>query len=390
MYVDDVLDSCETVSEACFLRRDLSDVLSDAGFKSRKWLSNEPSVLAEVSVEDRAQSVEIRDGENLPTQKTLGVSWNAETDTFIFQVNLPTNSSPTKRNVLSCIASLFDPLQFLSPFTVRARLLMQEIWAAGVDWDDVLPAKLLVKWNLWISELQEIPKISFPRCLRLERPTDIQLHVFSDASKVAYAAAAYLVCKYLDRLPTSCLISSKCRVSPVKAMTIPRLELMGAIIATRLAKKLKRTLKVESVTFRVDSTNMWMEGPNILKEEELTWPKKLPEDHIREDTECEQKTNISSFATDSANLENVQDRLVPEKFSSLSRLLRVTAWVKRFLTNCKLPKERRMKNGVITRNEVSEAETYWIRRAQTEAFPNGEKEKRLIKLCPHTDEAGLL
>ncbi|XP_028393184.1 uncharacterized protein LOC114517595 [Dendronephthya gigantea] len=325
---------------------------------------------------------------------------------------------------------------------------MQEIWAAGVDWDDVLPAKLLVKWNLWISELQEIPKISFPRCLRLERPTDIQLHVFSDASKVAYAAAAYLVCKYLDRLPTSCLISSKCRVSPVKAMTIPRLELMGAIIATRLAKKLKRTLKVESVTFRVDSTNvlywvrnqsrnfktfianrigeiqrstnpdqwrhipgeinpadlptrrlsasqlsqcqMWMEGPNILKEEELTWPKKLPEDHIREDTECEQKTNISSFATDSANLENVQDRLVPEKFSSLSRLLRVTAWVKRFLTNCKLPKERRMKNGVITRNEVSEAETYWIRRAQTEAFPNGEKEKRLIKLCPHTDEAGLL
>ncbi|XP_028393185.1 uncharacterized protein LOC114517596 [Dendronephthya gigantea] len=85
MYVDDVLDSCETVSEACFLRRDLSDVLSDAGFKSRKWLSNEPSVLAEVSVEDRAQGVEIRDGENLPTQKTLGVSWNAKRTRLSFK-----------------------------------------------------------------------------------------------------------------------------------------------------------------------------------------------------------------------------------------------------------------------------------------------------------------
>ena len=121
MYVDDVLDSCETIEEACSVRHDLSDVLSDAGFKLRKWLSNEPSVIAEVPIEDRAQNIEINDGENLPTQKTLGVTWNAETDTFTFQVKLPTTSSPTKRNVLSCIASLFDPLQFLSPFTVQAR-----------------------------------------------------------------------------------------------------------------------------------------------------------------------------------------------------------------------------------------------------------------------------
>ena len=249
MYVDDVLDSCETVKEACSLRNDLSDVQSDAGFKLRKWLSNEPSVIVEVPVEDRAQGVEISDGENLPTQKTLGVKWNAETDTFNFEVKLPTNSPPTKRNVLSCIASLFDPLQFLSPFTMRARLLMQEIWAAGVDWDDVLPTKLENKWNDWLSELQEISTISFPRCLRLSHPTDIQLHVFSDASSAAYAAAAYLVCKYLDHPPTSRFVSCKCRVSPVKAMTIPRLELMGAVVATRLAKNLTRVLNVESVTF---------------------------------------------------------------------------------------------------------------------------------------------
>ena len=59
MYVDDVLDSCETVRKACSLRHDLSDVLSDAGFKLRKWLSNEPSVIAEVPIEDRAQGVDL-------------------------------------------------------------------------------------------------------------------------------------------------------------------------------------------------------------------------------------------------------------------------------------------------------------------------------------------
>ncbi len=120
MYVDDVLDSCETFREACSLRHDLSDVLSNAGFKLRKWLSNEPSVIAEVPIEDRAQGVEIGDEENVPTQKTLGVTWNAETDKFTFQVKLPT-ASPPKRNVLSCIASLFDsipiPLHYESQVT---------------------------------------------------------------------------------------------------------------------------------------------------------------------------------------------------------------------------------------------------------------------------------
>jgi glycerol-3-phosphate cytidylyltransferase-like family protein len=78
MYVDDVLDSFETIEEACSLRRDLSEVLSDAGFKLRKWLSNETSVIADVPIEDRVSGVEITEGKDLPTQKTLGVTWNAE------------------------------------------------------------------------------------------------------------------------------------------------------------------------------------------------------------------------------------------------------------------------------------------------------------------------
>ena len=178
MYVNDVLDSCEMVEEACSLRHDLSEVLSETGFKLQKWLSNESSVIANVPIEDRAQGVEIGDGENLPKQKTLGVTWNAKTDTFVFQVEPLTDSTSTKRNFLSCIASLFDPLRFLSPFTMRAKLLKQETWAAGLDWDDVLPVELEAKWKAWVSELQEIPTISIPCCLCACQPVSIQLHVF--------------------------------------------------------------------------------------------------------------------------------------------------------------------------------------------------------------------
>lgn len=179
MYVDDVLDSCETVQEASNLRRDMSELLSGAGFQLKKWLSNEVSVIEDVPLEDRLPGVEIGEAKNLPTLKTLGVMWNADADTFTFHVEPPQKSeASTKRNVLSCIASLFDPLQFLSPFTIRGKLLMQEIWAAGLDWDDFLPANLESKWKEWIDELPELSTVCIPRCLRIANPTNIQLHIF--------------------------------------------------------------------------------------------------------------------------------------------------------------------------------------------------------------------
>ena len=148
MYVDDVLDSCEIVESAQHLRRQLSTLLAMAGFKLRKWSSNEPVVIEDIPKEDRLPTIDL-DKDILPKTKTLGVMWEAERDVFTFQVQQPliNNKAQTKRNVLSAIASLFDPLQFLTPFTVRAKVLMQEIWMAGVDWDDELPENLKIKWE---------------------------------------------------------------------------------------------------------------------------------------------------------------------------------------------------------------------------------------------------
>ena len=118
MYVDDVLDSCETVEEAKNLRHQLSDLLSMASFKLGKWSSNETAVLENFPLEDRQLSLEILK-EGTSKIKTLGVMWETERDIFTFQVELPgACKEPTKRNVLSAIAALLDLLQFLSPFTI--------------------------------------------------------------------------------------------------------------------------------------------------------------------------------------------------------------------------------------------------------------------------------
>ena len=137
------------------------------GFKLRKWSSNIPVVIEDIRNEDRLHTLEL-DEDKVPKTKTLGVIWEAKRDVFTFRVQQPLvhNRPLTKRSVLSAIASLFDPLQFFAPFTVRAKVLMQEIWMAGVDWDDELPENLKAKWEEWVSELPQLSNIVVPHCLR--------------------------------------------------------------------------------------------------------------------------------------------------------------------------------------------------------------------------------
>lgn len=144
----------------------------------------------------------------------------------------------------------------LSPFTIRAKILLQKIWVTGIVWDEQLPAKLNDEWDDWTKDLNDLIHFEIPRALRLPNPTKSWLHTFSDASKDAYAAASYLVCECDGNPPTARLIASKTRVAPLKAVTIPRLELMGAVLATRLSTNILRTINVNGVTYWTDSTNV--------------------------------------------------------------------------------------------------------------------------------------
>ena len=163
---------------------------------------------------------------------------------------------------MSEIARLFDPLHLLAPFTVRAKILMQDLWAGGCDWDEIINEELSIRWGKWLSEIPDLSTLGFPRCLRLPDPTDVQLHVFSDASKHAYGFP-------VRRLPpppppTSRLAASKNRLAPLKVTSISRLELMGAVLSTRLAKGITDVMAVNKTVFWTDSTNVccWVPNPS--------------------------------------------------------------------------------------------------------------------------------
>ena len=127
MYMDDIFHSEETVEDAVLVREDLTKVLGGAGFRAQKWCSNRTEVLEEIPQEDRATGVKLDDSELLSV-KILGVHWNESDDVFTFIVKEINLSFYTNPGLLSRIATLFDPLQFLVPYIIRTKIMLQEAW----------------------------------------------------------------------------------------------------------------------------------------------------------------------------------------------------------------------------------------------------------------------
>eukprot|EP00795_Rhopilema_esculentum_P003689 gene3689-14952_t len=250
-YMDDSIDSVQDDEKGIQLYHQLAALWNKAGMHARKWLSNSPEVLSAIPVEDRASEIDLDNGE-LPTVKTLGILWRAKEDIFSFHSSPPEeNQIITKRSFLRTIASLFDPLGFLAPFIVRAKVVMQEIWRQGFDWDDELDGEVKSKIQSWYSELHELSNLSVPRCLHTGKHKDVQsmqLHVFSDASEEAYGAVIYARYVYVDHAATTNIVAAKSRVAPLAAMSIPRMELMGAVTGLRLAVSVANAMQVVEST----------------------------------------------------------------------------------------------------------------------------------------------
>ena len=189
IYMDDSMDSVHTEEQGMELYHQLSDLLSKAGMPARKWLSNSSSVLAEIPLEDRKAEVDL-DRSQLPCTKTLGVWWLADQDVFTFKETTPENSmSYTKRNFLKKIATLFDPIGFLVPFTIRAKMLLQDMWTAAIDDELTEP---LISSRAWFGGLGELKDIQAPRRLWNEGMIAeiMSLHTFVDASEGAYGLSS--------------------------------------------------------------------------------------------------------------------------------------------------------------------------------------------------------
>ena len=265
-YMDDSMDSVATEEQGIELQRQLSNLLTKAGMHARKWLSNSPKVLGEIQIHDRKFEVDL-DREGLPASKTLGVWWSADNDSFTFKENQPDESMLyIKRNFLRKIATLFDPIGLLAPYTVRAKLLLQEMWTAGLEWDEELSDPLISAARTWFGELTELTQLQIPRCL-LEKGKAVDtvtLHTFVDASENAYGAVTYARYTYQDESVSTNIVAAKTQVAPSKALSIPRLELMAAVIGVRLSSKISSVmdLKMDQVVFWSDSVNVlwWVRG----------------------------------------------------------------------------------------------------------------------------------
>ena len=175
-------------------------------------------------------------GEGSQIRKTFGVVWIVQEDMFSFSfVPPPEELILTKRNVLKKTASIYDPFGFLTPFVVRAKMLMQEAWMEAIGWNEELPYHLKAEWKKWFKELGKLDAVRVPRCLEEEKEVrEVTIHTFTDSSEKAYASASYVRHEYEDGMVSTRLVVAKSKLAPSKAMSIPRLELIGALAGLRL------------------------------------------------------------------------------------------------------------------------------------------------------------
>ncbi|GFX65027.1 integrase catalytic domain-containing protein [Trichonephila clavipes] len=250
MYIDDVLTGTETLLEAKELKNQLINIFAKGGMVLHKWCGNNTELIEVSENYDFSDPSEI---------KVLGVYWNPKHDCFSFRVKIGLHELNTKRDVLSTIARIYDPLGLLGPVVAKAKIFLQKLWMLKIDWTDLLPDTINREWRQFVESLQVVNDININRCIVLEQPEVIELHGFSDASQSAYGAVVYCKSITSDRKMLVHLIASKSRVAPTKQTTIPRLELCVAVLLAKLVHRVKQALKLN-----VTNTFLWSDSMIVL------------------------------------------------------------------------------------------------------------------------------
>lgn len=258
-YVDDALKSFPTEAEAIDVLHRARNMLALSNIKLHKIASNRTKVMDAFPAEDRAKDIKDLDlsVDDLPVQRSLGVSWNIMTDTFMFKV--PESQKPfTRRGVLSIVNGLFDPLGFLAPVTIEGRQLLRKLSCQDPEWDSPLPEDMYADWRRWHESLQELKELEVPRSyasFSTSQAQSTELFVFSDASVKAIAAVAYLRTTHEDGNSEIGFILGKTKLAPLPELTIPRLELCAAVLAVETADLIveELDLKLDSIRFFTDS-----------------------------------------------------------------------------------------------------------------------------------------
>ncbi|XP_058449120.1 uncharacterized protein LOC131429087 [Malaya genurostris] len=431
-YVDDCLESFESTEEAVRVSREMRMIHEEGGFLLRSWRSNSREVLKELEETNSAGTNTVVQG--VAFERVLGLLWSTETDELYFSTMMSTeislvddNQRPTKRQILKCLMGFFDPLGLLSLFHIHGKMLLQDVWRSGIEWDELVSDRIFERWQKWTKLFEEVSDVRIPRCYfhqaTVKRYDGLQLHVFVDASEVAYSVAVYFRLVNSDGVGECTLVSAKAKVAPLKPLSVPRMELQAAVLGSRLMKFVEEVhclaivqkyLWSDSATvlswLRADhrrykqfvacrigelltTTNvsewrwvpsksnpadaatkwgqgpkltqdsMWFKGPEFLRGPEISWP---IQKNSAVDTEEELRPCYSH-----SKVVLPKPVIDLDRFSKLSRVVRTAAYVARFLANLKRKQiGEEAVSGILTSEELKSAEYSLIRMVQWQAFPD--------------------
>ncbi|MEL7338835.1 MAG: DUF1759 domain-containing protein [Bacteroidota bacterium] len=246
-YVDDLLKSVQSQTEAMALMKDVVQLCADGGFNLTKFIANDKEVLKSIPEEKRRKNVkefEITD-QSLPTEKALGVVWNVEEDRFGFQVELK-EKLVTRRGMLSLLSKVYDPCGFVSPFVLEGRRIIQQTCRQEAGWDDPLPVAVVDEWLSWCTTLENLRDVKIDRCYKapdFNRVIHCSLHHFSDASESGYGQVSYLRFLNEDGKIHCSMVMGKSRVAPLKYISMPRLELTAAVLSVKVSIMIRTELE---------------------------------------------------------------------------------------------------------------------------------------------------
>lgn len=158
-YVDNCLRTSATEVEAKVLVDKLQKLLAEGCFELRQWASNQPSIISHLPPELQSDSAELWITHGKPDQKeaVLGLHWHCSLGRLYYQLRPVDHAQVTLRTVYKVLASQYDPLGYIVPYTTRAKIIVQQMWASRTDWDDPnLPKDLLQAWNEWEQDYMDV------------------------------------------------------------------------------------------------------------------------------------------------------------------------------------------------------------------------------------------
>ncbi|GIX67048.1 DUF5641 domain-containing protein, partial [Caerostris darwini] len=424
-YVDNCVTSVQNNAELKIFIESATNVMKEGMFDLRGW---ESSAICASSESTRSP--------------VLGLIWDKNLDTLEIDsesLEFDEREKITKRKILSLVSRVFDPIGFLAPVMIQPKILLQATWKTKESWDDEVNNEIKKQFLKWIKQLKYLKNIKIPRWLGVMKESNLSIHTFVDASKTAYAACIFLRSESSMGSVTVQLLQARSRITPMKTITIPRLELMAATIGARLFSSVTQALKLPNVKvyFWTDSStaltwitsreqwsvfvtnriseirklttsedwfhistdqnpadvlsrgcgpkhlqkHKWWQGPAWLKNSKEQWPKSAVNINKKEVETEKRKSFISANNTE---LESISLQLA-KRFSKFSKMIRVMAWILRFQPNAKdLRKCTELKN-----EELLNAQKIIFRVIQKECYSNEETRNnlkgRVLELYPGKD-----